>query len=487
MSRSDGLALPSANWYAYEGWNGISVNKVAADELEISDGDTLSLSWYSYSDDGELVSDSTNITISSVIAMEGKGSMGGSKSPAIFTSLEYAQILQSKISKVNMIRVSLDDDVGATESLDEIESILDGLIDSEASGFEINTDGDAMSISNSNGLGRLDAEFMESWSENKSELIGQGDTIEILQVPIYQIQQGDKILTLPDDRIDEIITSENGDWYVSGGAVSYQKDRGGSSHGWTVPDGGLINDVTVLENSLLIAHSDGLVEVPDDSDEDPIHHIDGEEVLLAALFSQNLPDLPPTIFSMDYLEADGEDWIAVSHLLGKEVYRYSNSQWVETDLVGDWLHYDGEVMVGSPSDGWQTLSGQQSPEYAAVRGGMLVDNGTLYKFNGSTTSVAQVDSVCDNRVFAFDVDEDLGNDVVICSTSFGVVIDSGKLSPRLPLTVDIGGFGIMPQMFLATDGALSPSEEKRIDLLSSFATQCVRRSPNQWPDTMGVW
>ena len=169
MSRSDGLALPSANWYAYEGWNGISVNKVAADELEISDGDTLSLSWYSYSDDGELVSDSANVTISSVIAMEGKGSMGGSKSPAIFTSLEYAQILQSKISKVNMIRVSLDNDVGATESLDEIESILDGLIDSQASGFEINTDGDAMSISNSNGLGRLDTEFMESWSENKSE------------------------------------------------------------------------------------------------------------------------------------------------------------------------------------------------------------------------------------------------------------------------------------------------------------------------------
>ena len=71
--------------------------------------------------------------------------------------------------------------------------------------------------------------------------------MEILQVPIYQIQQGDKILTLPDDRIDEIIISDNGDWYVSGGAVSFQKDRGGSSHEWAVPDGGLINDVTLLE------------------------------------------------------------------------------------------------------------------------------------------------------------------------------------------------------------------------------------------------
>lgn len=472
LSRDDGLALPSASWYAYEGWSGISVNEVAADELELSGRDTLKLSWYSYSDDGELISDSANVTISSIISMDGKGSMSGTKSPAIFTSLEYAQILQSKVSKVNMIRVSLDDDVGATESLDEIESILDEIIDSEASGFEINTDENAMSISNGNGLGRLDAEFMTSWSENKSELIGQGETMEILQVPIYQIQQGDKILTLPDDRIDEIIFSDNGDWYVSGGAVSFQKDRGGSSHEWAVPDGGLINDVTLLENSLLIAHSDGLVEIFDDSDEDPLHHVEGEEVLLAALFSQDLPDLPSTIFSMDYLEVDGEDWIAVSHLLGKEVYRYSNSQWIETDLVGDWLHYDGQVMVGSNNGGWQTSSGEQSPEYTAVRGGMLVDNGILYKFNGSTTPLGQIDPVCDNRVFAFDSAEDLDDEVIICSTSFGVAIDSGQLSPRLPLTVDIGGFGIMPQMFLATDGPLSPPEgeiliSSRLSLLNA--------------------
>ena len=77
------------------------------------------------------------------------------------------------------------------------------------------------------------------------------------------------------------------------------------------------------------------------------------------------------------------------------------------------------------------FSGEQSPEYTAVRGGMLVDNGTLYKFNGSTTPLGQIDSVCDNRVFAFDSAEDLDDEVIICSTSFGVAIDSGQLSPRL--------------------------------------------------------
>ena len=471
LSRDDGLALPSAGWYAYQGWEGVSLNQVAADELELSKGDILGISWFSYSDDGELDKDSTNLTVNSIISMEGKGAMSGTKSPALFTSLELAQVLQSKISKVNMLRVSLSNNEDATGSIDEIETVLDGLIDAESSGFEINSDGDAMSVSNSNGLGRLSAEFMSSWSENKTGLIGQGDTMEILQVPIYQIEQSSKILTLPDDRIDEILIADEGDWYVSGGAVSYQKQRGGSSHGWEVPEGGLVNDVTLLNGSLLVAHSDGLVEIPDDPDEDLIHHIEEKEVLVAALFTQDLPELPSTIFSMDYLKVSGEDWLAVSHITGKEVYHYSNGDWVQTSLVGDWLHFDGELMVGSASTGWETLSGQQSPNFPAVRGGMLVDNNTLYGFNGSLETLTEFDEVCDQRVFAFD-NTVLGENTVLCSTEFGVVIDSGELSPRLPLTVDIGGFGVMPQMFLATDGTLSPPEgdmliSSRLSLLNS--------------------
>ena len=48
----------------------------------------------------------------------------------------------------------------------------------------------------------------------------------------------------------------------------------------------------------------------------------------------------------------GEDWIAVSHLTGKEVHRYSQGEWIQTELVGEWLHFDNEVMVGSPTTGW---------------------------------------------------------------------------------------------------------------------------------------
>ena len=465
LSRSDGLALPSAAWYAYDGWQGVSINQVAADELDLSQGDVLEISWFSYSDDAELIRDSENLTISSVISMEGKGSMSGTKSPALFTSLELSQQLQSKQWKVNMLRVSLEGSESASDSMNEIESILDEIIDYDSAGFEINTDQDSISISNSKGLGRLDSSFMESWNENKTVLLGQGTSMEVLQIPLVQIEQGAKVMSLPDDRIEEVLITEEGDWYVSGGAVSFQKERGGSSHGWEVPNGGLIRDVTLLEDSLLVAHSDGLVEIPDDRDEDIIHHFKGTEMMVAALFEQDLPELPSTIFSMDYLEVSGEDWLAVSHITGKEVFRYSNSEWIETTLTGEWLHFDEEVMAGSPTTGWTTISGAQSPNWPAVRGGLLIDNNSIYSFDGNVNYLSDFASVCDERVFSFDGE-------VICSASFGAVVDSGELSPRLPLTVDIGGFGVMPQLLLATDGPLSPAKgdvliSSRLSLLNS--------------------
>ena len=485
LSKPGGLALPTAAWYAYEDWSGVAINEVASDELSLSEGDFVELSWYYNSDDGELIRDSSNLTISSVISMDGKGSMAGSKSPAIFTSLEYAQFLQSKNWKVNKMRISLSKDLDASDSISEIENIFDQLIGAEESGFEVTEEGESMSVSNGNGLGRLNQDFMNSWSENRSNLVGSGTTMEVLQVPIIQIEQNGKIIALPDDRLEEVLLDDNGIWYISGGAVSYQKQGGGSIHEWEVPRGGLIHDVTLQESSLLVAHDDGLTEIFSDGDDEIIHHIKGEEVLIAAQFPQALPSLPSTIFSMDYLNVSGEDWIAVSHLTAKEVYYYSGSEWVKTEFVGEWLHYSDEVLVGSPTTGWTTISGQESPNWPAVRGGMLVENGSLYKFNGSLEKLFDYNPECDERVFAFYMGKfDQSKDGLVCSSAFGSIIDDGELSPRLPLTVDIGGFGVMPQMFLATDGELSPPEG---DILRSSRLSLLNSSENVLVNGLIPW
>ncbi|MBT7244475.1 MAG: FtsX-like permease family protein, partial [Euryarchaeota archaeon] len=324
---------------------------------------------------------------------------------------------------------------------------------------------------------RLDSTFMESWNENSTMILDGGTAMEVLQIPLKQIEQSAKIMTLPDDRVDEILITDEGDWYVSGGAVSFQIDRGGSSHGWEVPNGGLINDVTLLSDSLLVAHSDGLSEIPNDRDDDLIQHSEGEEVLIAAFLPQGLPDLPSTIFSMDYLNNSGEDWIAVKHLTGNEVHQYVGGEWVESTISGEWLAFDEEVLIGTPN-GWITSTGISSPlGLDAMKGGLLADNSTLYKSNGQVNLLSNYDSICDERVFAYDGE-------VLCSTAFGVIVDDGELSPRLPVTVDIGGFGIMPQLLLATDGALSPAKG---DILISSRLSYLNSSENVLLNGLVPW
>ena len=55
----------------------------------------------------------------------------------------------------------------------------------------------------------------------------------------------------------------------------------------------------------------------------------------------------------------------------------STGEWELTEFEGEWLHFDGEVLIGSPTGGWITESGVESPEYSAVKGGLLVDNGSF--------------------------------------------------------------------------------------------------------------
>ena len=463
VSNEQGEAIPSMKWYAYESWQGISLNKIAAEEIDVKAGDTIEISWSGYSDDGDLSRDSANLTVESIIPMAGIGAMSGTKSPAMFSSLELAQFLQSKEFSINMMRMSLTGSTN-TKAVDEVTDVIDEIVQYEDSGFEINTESGSISISNSEGMGRLESGVMDSWRENYTTLIGDGSSMEVLQIPLQQINQNSNIVVLPDDRIQEIVTNENGDWYISGGAVSFQKQRSGEAHYWQVPDGGVINDVTLLSDSLLIAHSKGLVQVFENKKTDPIEHVDEDEVLVAALFEQELPPLPDTIFSVDYLEVNGVDWIAVKHLLGSEVFYYSGSEWVESNISGEWLYFNDEVFIGSPQ-GWINTDGEASNQgWKGHRNGLLSNNGTLYRVGAETTELTSINSQCNDLSYAFDTE-------LICSTDFGVLISGLEVVPRLPKSVDIGSFGEMPQLLLATNSSISPPEGKifsssRLDLLN---------------------
>ncbi len=465
LSNSEDEAIPSMKWYAYDGWDDIAINSVAADELSIEKGDVVEISWSNFDDNNELFRESENITITNILPMEGIGAMSGTKSPALFTPLQLSQQLQSKEFRINMIRISL---VGETneESVNEVKSVFDEIIGYEQSGFEINEDGDSLSISNTAGLGRLESIVMDSWRENSTILIGNGSAMEVLQIPIQQINQASNIIALPDNRIQEILPTEEGDWYVSGGAVSFQKQRGGDSYGWQSPNGGIINDVTLLSDSLLIAHSDGLVEVYNDRNKDTFTHIEGKEILVAALFEQSLPDLPETIFSIDYVQVEGVDWIAVKHLLDSQVFSYETGEWVESQVSGEWLHYGEELFIGSPQ-GWYDISGNEiNNEGDSHKGGLWTLNGSIYHVNDSIQPLKTIPDECNDLSYAYDFE-------LLCSTNFGVIISGESISPRLPVSIDIGSFGEMPQLVLATDNQLSPDQGK---ILSSSRLDLVNQS-----------
>lgn len=471
-------SIPSLSWFAYPEWNGVAVNDIAAKELDIDTGDSIDLTWYYYSDSGELQSDNSSMIVDAIIPMAGKGSMSGTKSPAIFTSLSISQEAQNKMSMVNTIRVSLDDGLVASETVPEIKTSLNQLIGYEEAGFEITSDGDALSISYAQGLGRLSADFMSSWEENRSTIISDGNEMQILQIPLVQIQQTEKILSLSDDVVNEIFATDDGDWYISGGGVSFQKERSGNSHSWNVPNGGLINDVTLLNNSVLVAHSNGLTEVFSDQKVDTIHHKKGSEYMVAALFNQSLPELPLTIFSIDYVNDGEKDWIAVKHLTGNEVHYYDNGSWKEFPISGEWLHYNGQVLIGSPTTGWSTLSGQISNQSMdAVKGGLLVEQNNLFSFDGDEIFLSNVSSECNNRAYSYDGD-------TICTTTYGALVQSEKVTPRLPKTVDIGGFGELPQMLLATDSSLSPPSG---DILVSSRLSLLNQSENVLLNGLVPW
>jgi len=463
ISNSENEAIPSMKWYAYDGWDGVALNSIAADELSVSKGDVVEISWSNYDDENELSRETENLTITKILPMDGIGAMSGTKSPALFTSLQLSQQLQSKEFKVNMIRISLEGEAN-DESVSEVKSVFDKIIGYEASGFEINENGDSLSITNTAGLGRLESIVMDSWRENSTSLVGNGSAMEVLQIPIQQINQASNIIALPDDRIQEILTTEDGDWYVSGGAVSFQKQRGGDSYGWQAPNGGTINDVTLLTDSLLIAHSDGLVEFYNDRNKETFTHIKGQEVLVAALFEQSLPNLPETIFSIDYVQVEGVDWIAVKHLLGTQVFYYQAEEWVESQVAGEWLYYDQELFIGT-SQGWYDTSGNQiNNEGESHKHGLWSLNGDIYHVNDSSSPLKTIPSECNELSFAYDYE-------LLCSTNFGVIIAGESISPRLPVSIDIGTFGEMPQLVLATDNQMSPGQGKilsssRLDLLN---------------------
>ena len=227
----EGLSQPLMSWFAYTGgeeWSliggeggiafddigqGVVLNQVAADEIEAVNGDVVQLSWYVTDDQGKRVRLEGNLSVVKVVPNLGLGAMAGTRSPAMFTTLNLAQDLLDREDSIERIRVTLDDPAAADEIGDELLSLADDITTYSDVGYKLDKDdqSDVISLSSQSGLGHLSSDFMTSWRENATNL-SSGEVVEVLQIPLMKISHDyQQLLSLPDDQITEIIP----------GAVSY--------------------------------------------------------------------------------------------------------------------------------------------------------------------------------------------------------------------------------------------------------------------------
>ena len=187
-----GSKAKGLTWFELEEINRFSttpkvvINQAFADELEVAKGDELQLGWFVRNQDGiERVEQ--NFSIEQVVEMAGQGQLAGTTTPAVFTDLATAQVLQQSEGNVTSIRISLD---GVKEQRSAVEPIIDSIgetlnesIGVDESGLQLITESDALTVASTNGLGRLSPRIVASLSENRSSLAANAALMEVLQIP----------------------------------------------------------------------------------------------------------------------------------------------------------------------------------------------------------------------------------------------------------------------------------------------------------------
>jgi len=457
---SEGKANPSVAWFALEhqedarigsSKNGLTwfdleevnrfattpqvvVNQVFSDDLEVGAGDEIQLSWYVRNQNGiERIKE--NFTIHQVVAMDGQGQLAGTTSPAVFTDLLSAQTWQQSEGNVTSIRISLK---GVEEKrsavnpvMDEIIQTLNESIGADESGLQLITESNAVTIASTSGLGRLSPRIVESLAENRTVLTSEAAMMELLQVPLVALESASSnLLTLADGDLNGIVVEDDTLWHW--GPAGFGFETNNTSWIWRVPDGEIINDVSIDGGFGFAAFGEGLV-VGNASDEDTTEYVlEDIDIVSVTSYSSNwyaieegnspsiwsgiigdenaeeIPlsmDLPSTVLSWE-LQHDGTSlYLRIEGILSESYYKRSMT--------------DSQPFVEIASEEWPVES-TPSPDICSGFGA---------DYNDSQ---------------AWCIEE---NGLTLRST-----LDASIISMRLPILSDAGGFGTLPQMFFALDG-----------------------------------
>ena len=431
-------------WFELEEINRFSttpkvvINQAFADELEVVKGDELQLGWFVRNQNGiERVEQ--NFSIEQVVEMAGQGQLAGTTTPAVFTDLATAQVLQQAEGNVTSIRISLD---GVVEQRSAVEPIMDFIgetlnesIGVNESGLQLITESNALTIASTNGLGRLSPRIVASLSENRSSLAANAALMEVLQVPLIGLESDtSNLLTLADGDVDGILVDDGSLWHW--GAAGFGFETNESSWIWRVPSGGILNDVSIDDGFGFAAHDEGLI-LGNVSDDQETSFIIEDKKMVAVV-------------------SESSSWFALEDGSSRSLW-YGD---VERDSMNE---SPLELDLPSTILDWE-LQMDDMNLYLRVEG-LLSESFFMQSLDNLQQPFVEMDASewpAESRQEP-DVCSGLGTEInatqAWCIEDLGLVLrstENGSIqSMRLPILSDAGGFGTLPQMFFAFDGDAS--------------------------------
>ena len=310
-------------------------------------------------EDNQRVRVTHDVEVLTVVPNEGQGAMAGTRSPAAFLDLTTAQTLLSMEGKLTRIALAFkptvaDEDV--RNHLEVLETVLDDVMTSEDVGLVWTADEatSSLSLSSSVGLQRLNGEDVAALRENRTDLYPQATLLEVLQVPLIDLQvDGEPLLTLADTTVDRLVVAEDAVWHATANGLGFERTSSNEAWIWQVEDGDRLTDAAWTENrstvgflsgqSMVVADTD-LTDESDrfsiDLDGAPVAVARGEGVWytlvdqggalgvltfdneLRMTASHNLSiALPGTVLAYDLMAADDALLIRVEGLLSSTYYR----------------------------------------------------------------------------------------------------------------------------------------------------------------------
>lgn len=459
--------------------SGVAINAVAAEALEVDVGETLELGAF-VTTDNQRVRTTHSVEVLAVVPNEGQGAMAGTRSPAVFLDLNTAQGLLGMNGQLTRIALafkpSLSEETIRTH-LEALEDVFDDVLTAEDVGVVWTAEDDASSLtmSSSTGLQRLSGSDVAALRENRTELYPQATLLEVLQVPLIEMQAGgEPLLTLADATVDRLVVAEDAIWHTTANGLGFERLSTHEAWLWQVDEGERLTDVVWHENNTTVGFLSGQTMVVADT-----NLIDEDD-----RYARSLEGMPTA------LARDGGAWYTlIDHGGALEILTLDDGLNISTavnltvSLPGTVLSYEMTVAEDSL---FLRVEGLLSSTY--YRGLLPLTGMEEVDANAWPMQDEQpVEAVapCDGRAAA-----ELTSGETWCSFEHGLLrLDAAAQevdTVRLPVLSDAAGFGKLPQMVLAFGGEGATLEVEEGKVLTSARLDALTLEAGEPLEMTGV-